>query len=110
MPAMVFYIVRGARENRLTDWLLAGVFSALALLGKYSAGIVLPGCLAYILSDRERRKCFLKPGLWLGVLTGVLLLLPLPAPFAANSSISFPVFLAPHRIPCSSTRLPAVHG
>ena len=76
MPAMVFHIVRGARENRLTDWLLAGVFSALALLGKYSAGIVLPGCLAYILSDRERRKCFLKPGLWLGVLTGVLLLLP----------------------------------
>ncbi|MBQ9338540.1 MAG: glycosyltransferase family 39 protein [Lentisphaeria bacterium] len=76
MPAMVYHIVRGSRENRLTDWLLAGVFSALAVLGKYSAVIVLPGCLAYILYDRERRKCFLKPGLWLGILTGILLLVP----------------------------------
>ena len=76
MPAMVFYIVRGARETRLVDWLLAGVFSALAVMGKYSAVIVLPGCLIYILYDRERRKCFLRPGLWAGVLTGILLLLP----------------------------------
>ena len=76
MPAMVFYIVRGARENRLADWLWAGVFSALAILGKYSAAVVLPGCLVYILYDRERRKCFLKPGIWAGMAMGLLLLLP----------------------------------
>ena len=76
MPAMAFYIVKGARENRLTDWLLAGFFSALAMLGKYSAAMILPGCLIYILIDRERRKCFLKPGIWCGMLLGVLLMLP----------------------------------
>ena len=76
MPAMAFYIIRGARENRLTDWLLAGFFSALAMLGKYSAGVILPGCLIYILADKERRKCFLKPGIWLGMILGILLLLP----------------------------------
>ena len=76
MPAMVYYIVLGAKENRLRDWLAAGIFSALAVLGKYSAVVVLPGCLIYILMDRERRKCFLKPGIWLGMGVGLILLLP----------------------------------
>ncbi len=76
MPAMVYYIVRGAKANRILDWLLAGFFTALAILGKYSGAIVLPACLIYILWDRERRKCFLKPGIWLGMVFGVLLLLP----------------------------------
>ena len=76
MPAMAFYIIRGAHENRLTDWLLAGFFSALAMLGKYSAVVILPGCLIYILADKERRKCFLKPGIWLGMILGGLLMLP----------------------------------
>ncbi|MBE6374528.1 MAG: glycosyltransferase family 39 protein [Lentisphaerae bacterium] len=76
MPAMAFYIIRGARENRLSDWLLAGFFTALGMLGKYSAGVILPACLIYILADRERRKCLVKPWLWCGVVLGVLLLLP----------------------------------
>jgi len=76
MPAMVYYIVRGAKANRISDWLLAGGFTALAILGKYSGAIVLPACLAYILWDLERRKCFLKPGIWLGMAFGLLLLLP----------------------------------
>ena len=84
MPAMAYYIVRGSHENRLTDWLLAGVFTALGMLGKYSAGIILPGCLIYILWDRERRKCFLKPGIWLGILLGIILLLPHIFWLAAN--------------------------
>ena len=76
MPAMAFYIVRGARQNRIRDWLAAGFFTALAILGKYSAIIILPGCLIYILSSRETRKCLLKPGIWLGMALGLVLLLP----------------------------------
>ena len=76
MPAMVYYIVRGAKYDRIIDWLLAGFFTALAVLGKYSGMIVLPVCLFYILRDRERRKCFLKPGIWLGMALGTILLLP----------------------------------
>ena len=76
MPAMAYYIVRGAKQNRITDWLLAGFFTALAILGKYSGAVILPVCLVYILWDRERRKCFLKPGVWLGMALGVVLLLP----------------------------------
>ncbi|MBO4632742.1 MAG: glycosyltransferase family 39 protein [Lentisphaeria bacterium] len=76
MPAMAYYIVRGAKYDRLADWLAAGFFTALAVLGKYSAGIILPGCLIYILMDRSRRQCFLKPGIWLGMALGLLLLLP----------------------------------
>ena len=76
MPAMVFYIVRGAKNDRLFDWLLAGVFTALAVLGKYSGVIVLPGCLIYILSRADRRKCFLRPGIWCGILLGIALMIP----------------------------------
>lgn len=76
MPAMVFYIVKGARENRLSDWLLAGFFTALGILGKYSAAIILPACLIYILWNADYRKCFLKPGIWLGMALGVILLMP----------------------------------
>ncbi|MBO4648734.1 MAG: glycosyltransferase family 39 protein [Lentisphaeria bacterium] len=76
MPPMVYYIVRGAKEDRLVDWLLAGFFTALAVMGKYSAVIVLPGCLVYILLRAERRKCFLRPGVWCGMLLAFVLLIP----------------------------------
>ena len=76
MPAMAYYIVRGAKHDRIADWLLAGVFTALAILGKYSGAVILPVCLVYILWDRERRKCFLKPGVWLGMALCAVLLLP----------------------------------
>ena len=76
MPPMVYYIVRGAKDDRLADWLLAGLFTALAVLGKYSGVIVLPGCLVYILLRADRRKCFLRPGVWCGMLLAFLLMLP----------------------------------
>lgn len=37
LPAMTYYFVRAVRDDRLKDWLLLAVFSALAVLGKYSA-------------------------------------------------------------------------
>ena len=76
MPPMVYYIVRGAKRDRLSDWLLAGGFTALAVLGKYSAVIVLPCCLIYMLRHAELRKCFLRPRVWCGMLFCLVLLSP----------------------------------
>ena len=55
LPAMTFYFVRALRDNRLKDWLLLAFFSALAILGKYSAVQVLIAYGAVMLTVKTAR-------------------------------------------------------
>ena len=76
MPAFVYYFIAGTKRQHLADWVLFGVFGALAILGKYAAWMVLFACFLYMLFDPQARKSFRKPGAWLGA--AVLLALVAP--------------------------------
>ena len=76
MPAFVYYFIAGTKRQHLADWLLFGVFGALAILGKYAAWMVLFACFLYMLFDPEARKSFRKPGAWLGAAVMLALVAP----------------------------------
>ena len=56
LPAMTLYFVRALRGDKLKDWLLLAVFSALAVLGKYSAVQVLIAYVAVMVATKTGRS------------------------------------------------------
>ena len=76
LPAVGYFFWRGVKYDRLRDWLLLGLFSALATLGKYAAVQVLLGCLVFMISYPPARKRFASIGPYLAGGLCFLLLLP----------------------------------
>lgn len=58
-------------------WLLAGLCAGLAMLSKYSAGLVLLGAALGVLLDPVGRRELARPWPWLGVALAVLLTAPI---------------------------------
>ena len=76
LPAVGYFFWRGVKNGRLRDWLMLGLFSALATLGKYAALQVLAGCLVFMIIYPPARKRFASPGPYLAGILYLLLLLP----------------------------------
>ena len=76
LPAIGYFFWRGVKYDRLRDWLLLGLFSAFATLGKYAAVQVLLGCLVFMISYPPARKRFASIGPYLAGGLYFLLLLP----------------------------------
>ena len=76
LPAMTLYFVRALRGGKWRDWLLLAVFSALAMLGKYSAAQLLIAFGAVMLGTRIGRKRLLSPGPYLCAALFLALLAP----------------------------------
>lgn len=65
-----------ARPEAIGRWALAGLMAGLALLSKYSAGLLLPGVLAFALVDRDARRVLARPGPYLGGLVALAVFAP----------------------------------
>ena len=74
--AMLWSLVRLHESGNPRWWLAAGLFAGLALLSKFTAIMLLPAVLAFVLVPDWRRRWLLSPWPWLAVLIAVIVFLP----------------------------------
>ncbi len=75
-PMMTYYCLRGVKYDRLRDWLLFGFVSGLSVLSKFFGFALLLALFVFILSGRDTRKYFRRPGPYLAFGVFVLTLAP----------------------------------
>jgi 4-amino-4-deoxy-L-arabinose transferase-like glycosyltransferase len=74
--AMVWALVRLAESDDARWWLAAGAFAGLALLSKFTAALLLPAVLAFMLVPPWRGRWLRSPYPWLAALIAFALFLP----------------------------------
>jgi hypothetical protein len=74
--AMVWALVRLVETNDARWWLAAGMFAGLALLSKFTAVMLVPAVLAFMLIPDWRRRWLTSPYPWAAVLIAVALSSP----------------------------------
>src|SRR6195256_892156 len=74
--AMVWALIRLNESGDARWWLAAGVFAGLALLSKFTAVMLIPAVLAFMLVPDWRRRWLFSPYPWLAALIAVVLFLP----------------------------------
>lgn len=74
LTALYFY--RAVRKDTVWEWLAAGAFAGLAFMTKYLAGALLFPLGMLLLATPEGRKCWKKPGIYLGAAVFLLLVVP----------------------------------
>jgi 4-amino-4-deoxy-L-arabinose transferase-like glycosyltransferase len=74
--AMVWALVRLVETDDARWWLAAGAFAGLALLSKFTAIMLLPAVVAFMLVPDWRRRWVLSPYPWVAALFAVVLFLP----------------------------------
>ena len=87
--AMVWALVRLNESDDARWWLAAGVFAGLALLSKFTAVMLGPAVLAFMLAPDWRRRWLLSPYPWLAALIAVVLFLPVLVWNAGHDWASF---------------------
>ena len=98
--AMVWALVRLEESGDARWWLAAGLFAGLALLSKFTAVMLVPAVLAFMLVPDWRRRWLLSPYPWLAALIAVVLFLPVLIWNAEHDWASFRFqFGARHRDP-----------
>jgi 4-amino-4-deoxy-L-arabinose transferase-like glycosyltransferase len=76
VTAMVWALVRLAESDDARWWLAAGAFAGLALLSKFTAVLLLPAVLAFMLVPSWRGRWLRSPYPWLAALIAFALFLP----------------------------------
>ena len=76
--AMVWALVRLHESGNARWWLAAGLFAGLALLSKFTAVMLFPAVLAFMLVPDWRRRWLLSPYPWLAALIAVVVFLAGP--------------------------------
>ena len=74
--AMIWALVRLAQSNDPRWWLAAGAFGGLALLSKFTAVMLLPAVVAFMLVPDWRMRWLKSPYPWLAALIALLLFSP----------------------------------
>ncbi len=74
--AMMWALVRLHESNDARWWLAAGAFAGLALLSKFTAIMLVPAVLAFMLVPDWRRRWLVSPYPWLAALIAAVLFLP----------------------------------
>jgi 4-amino-4-deoxy-L-arabinose transferase-like glycosyltransferase len=74
--AMLWALVRLWESNDARWWLATGLFAGLALLSKFTAIMLAPAVLAFMLVPDWRRRWLSSPYPWLAVLIAVVVFLP----------------------------------
>ena len=75
-PMMTFYCCRGVKYDRMRDWILFGAVSALSVLSKFFGFALLLALFLFILTGRETRKYFRRPGPYAAFAVFLLVLSP----------------------------------
>ena len=73
-PMIAYYFYKSIKEDRIKDWILFGVISAVAALTKYQVVFLFAALFLYLIFF-ERRQ-FKKKGMYVSVLIGSLIILP----------------------------------
>src|ERR1700704_5020950 len=87
--AMVWALIRLNESGDARWWLAAGVFAGLALLSKFTAVMLIPAVLAFMLVPDWRRRWLCSPYPWLAALIAVVLFLPVLTWNAGHDWASF---------------------
>ena len=74
--AMLWALVRLHASGDARWWLAAGLFAGLALLSKFTAVMLVPAVLAFMLVPDWRRRWLVSPYPWLAALTAAVVSLP----------------------------------
>ena len=75
-PMMTFYCCRAVKYDRMADWILFGVVSALSVLSKFFGFALLFALFLFIVTGRETRKYFRRPGPYAAFAVFLLVLAP----------------------------------
>lgn len=73
----VFWRYAQGKWSAKKTWLILGVLMGLGLNSKFIIALLAPGFGIYMLFDREKRKDFLTPWPWLGVIIATILCSPI---------------------------------
>ena len=79
LTAAVYFAARALFANDDAHWLnwpLAGVFFGLALLSKFSAILILPGLILFLLTQPRYRRLFLTPGPYVAAMLALVVFAP----------------------------------
>ncbi len=74
--ALIWALVRLAQSGNPRWWLAAGLFGGLALLSKYTAVLLLPAIMAYVLIPGWSRRQLASPYPWIGAGIALLVFSP----------------------------------
>ena len=75
-PMMTFYCCRAVKNDRIADWLLFGAVSALSVLSKFFGFALLLALFLFIVTGRDTRKYFRRPGPYLAFVVFLVILAP----------------------------------
>lgn len=83
-PLTALFFWRAYTDGRLADWLLAGLFMGLGVLGKYHSVLLGLSLLGYLLAMPRGRAHFRTAGPWLGAALSLLIVSPHVVALAAH--------------------------
>ena len=101
-PMIAYYFYKSVREDKLKDWIIFGTVSALGMLCKYQVIFLYLALFLYlVISDRKQFK---QKGMYIAILTGLLIILPHVLWLFNNDFFSFAYMLEsaetdPHNTP-----------
>lgn len=72
----ILYFYQATRDNKLSDWLLTGVFAGLGMMAKYYTAMLLVPMMLFLMMNPLARERFKSSYLYLGLLVFVLIILP----------------------------------
>ncbi|MBR4717051.1 MAG: glycosyltransferase family 39 protein [Lentisphaeria bacterium] len=75
-PMMTFYCCRAVKYDRMRDWILFGVVSALSVLSKFFGLALLLALFLFVVTGRDTRKYFRRPGPYAAFAVFLLVLSP----------------------------------
>lgn len=92
LAAAAFFLARGLlgiRPSDWRDWLLAGLFFGLACLSKFTAVLVVPGLMLFLLTVPRHRGLLLTPGPYVAALAALAVFTPVIVWNAQNGFAAF---------------------
>ena len=89
-PAVIFHLLRAAKSNRPGHWLGLGVWTAIALLTKYNAVVLLTGLGVAVLATKDFRTVLRRPGFYFAAaLTLALVSIHVGAALRRDAAITY---------------------
>ncbi len=83
----IYYFYKSIKDNKIVDWILFGLVSGFAFLGKYQIIFLFAAMFVYLLIDK--RDLFKQKGMYLSILVGGLVILPHVVWLFQNDFFSF---------------------